>query len=273
MNERGKSDRSVLCAGRRVLLAGGSPAGPFQAGSVAKGGGNASPGAAGLHGAGRRVIVGRVMVARAGRRGGNAAACSAIRLSHGVGCCSARCNVVGERRAGQGAHREVGSEGFAAKRRAVAEQGEPVGQIQAEASLHYGGEANTWNAWTQQGVCGRHGVKAACVTPGGLVRSCPPGRGPGRISRRGEVAGDAVREVGVTRGTWEPRTNTSLGTAPFEGRRAVSQKQPTLGKGSRRRWSNGCRWGRVGDGGLMVAAAMTEASSLRTPAPPAREAR
>jgi hypothetical protein len=31
--------------------------------------------------------------------------------------------------AGQGAHREVGSEGFAAKRRAVAEIGEPVGQI------------------------------------------------------------------------------------------------------------------------------------------------
>ena len=30
--------------------------------------------------------------------------------------------------AGQGAHREVGSEGFEAKHRAVAEQGEPVGQ-------------------------------------------------------------------------------------------------------------------------------------------------
>jgi hypothetical protein len=45
--------------------------------------------------------------------------------------------------AGQGAHREVGSEGFAAKRRAVAEQGEPVGQIQAAPSRHYGGEGNT----------------------------------------------------------------------------------------------------------------------------------
>jgi len=32
--------------------------------------------------------------------------------------------------AGQGAHREVGSEGFAANRRAVAEHGGPVGQIQ-----------------------------------------------------------------------------------------------------------------------------------------------
>ena len=41
--------------------------------------------------------------------------------------------------AGQGAHREVGSEGFAANRRAVAEIGEPVGQIQVMPSLHYGG--------------------------------------------------------------------------------------------------------------------------------------
>ena len=34
--------------------------------------------------------------------------------------------------AGQGAHREVGSEGFEAKHRAVAEQGEPVGQSPGE---------------------------------------------------------------------------------------------------------------------------------------------
>ena len=200
------------------------------------------------------------------RRGGNAAGCSAIHLPHDAGCCSVRDLAFEDVRAGQGAHREVGSEGFAAKRRAVAEQGEPVGQIQAEASLHYGGEANTWNAWTQQGVCGRHGVKAARVTPGGLVRSRPTGWVPGRISRCGEVAGDAVREVGVTRGTWEPETNTSSGTAPLEGRRAVSQTQPTLGKGSRRRRRNCCRDGRVDHGGLMVAAAMTVASWLRTPA-------
>ena len=161
-----------MCAGRRVLLAGESPAGPFQAGSVAKGGGNASLGAAA-----------------------------------GTVRCSMSC------RAGQGAHREVGSEGFAAKRRAVAECGEPVGQIQAEASLHYGGEANTWNAWTQQGVCGRHGVKAARVTPGGLVRSRSTERVGGRISRRGEIAVDAVREVGVIHGTGEPENNIHSGTA------------------------------------------------------------
>ena len=34
--------------------------------------------------------------------------------------------------AGQGAHREVGSEGFAVNHRAVAEQGEPVGQNPGE---------------------------------------------------------------------------------------------------------------------------------------------
>lgn len=166
-------------------------------------------------------------------------------------------------RAGQGAHREVGSEGFAAKRRAVAEDGEPVGQIQVEASPHYGGEASTWNAWTQQGVCGRHGVKAARVTPGGLVRSRPTGRVGGRISREGEVAADVVREVGVTRGTGEPENNRNSGTAPVEGRRTVTQTAPGPGKGSRRTWQTAPRCGRVGDGGLMVAAAMTEASSLR----------
>jgi hypothetical protein len=45
--------------------------------------------------------------------------------------------------AGQGAHREVGSEGFEAKHRAVADCGEPVGLIQVMPSLHYGGEGNT----------------------------------------------------------------------------------------------------------------------------------
>jgi hypothetical protein len=50
--------------------------------------------------------------------------------------------------AGQGACREVGSEGFEAKHRAVADFGEPVGPIQVMPS---GGEGNTWGAWAQQG--------------------------------------------------------------------------------------------------------------------------
>ena len=114
--------------------------------------------------------------------------------------------------AGQGAHREVGSEGFEANCRAVAEVvGEPVGQIQVIPSLHYGGEGSTWGAWTQQGVCGRHGGKATRVTPGGLVRSRSTGLGTWAYKLQGEIAGDAVREVGVTHGTQEPGQNKSPG--------------------------------------------------------------
>jgi hypothetical protein len=167
--------------------------------------------------------------------------------------------------AGQGAHREVGSEGFAAKRRAVADIGEPVGQIRVMPSRHYGGEGSTWGAWTQQGVCGRHGAKVPCVTPGGLVRSRPTGLGRRAYKPEGEVAADAVREVGVTRGTGQPRNSRNLGTVSGERRRAVTQKAPSPGKGSRRERRAGARRGRVRDGGLMVAAAMTEASSSRTP--------
>jgi len=126
-----------------------------QAGSVAEGGGNASLGVAGRWDA---VAVGwRVLLI-----GG----------------------------AGQGACREVGSEGFEAKHRAVAESGEPVGPIQVMPSLRYGGEGNTWGAWAQQGVCGRRGGKVLCVTPGGLVRSCSTEWVAGRISR--EVKSQAM---------------------------------------------------------------------------------
>jgi hypothetical protein len=51
------------------------------------------------------------------------------------------------------------------------------------------------------------------MTPGGLVRSRPTGRATRRISRGGEVAEDAVREVGVTRGTYEPGKSKNPGTA------------------------------------------------------------
>lgn len=223
---------------------------------------------------------------------------------------------LGGNRAGQGAHREVGSEGFAAKRRAVAEQGEPVGQIQAEASRHYGGEASTWDAWTQHGVCGRHGGEGACVTPGGLVRSRLTGPGTWAYKPQGEVAGDAVREVGVTRGTREPGKSTSPGIVPrrsvrADGRRggdgggdgrragnprderrppgavrdpkvsagrergggAATQTAPSRGKGSRWAWQAVRGSGRVGAGGLMVGAPMTETPPPRTPASARRGAR
>ncbi len=148
----------------------------------------------------------------------------------------ARCWAVPIEGAGQGAHREVGSEGFEAKRRAVADIGEPVGPIQMMPSLHYGGEGNTWGIWTQQGVCGRRGGKVLCVTPGGLVRSRSTELGSWAYKPRGEIASDAVREVGVTRGTAEPRNNRNLGTAVWVRRQAVTQKGADLGKGSRWEW-------------------------------------
>jgi hypothetical protein len=141
----------------------------------------------------------------------------------------------------QGAHREVGSEGFEANRRAVAECGEPVGQIQVMPSLHYGGEGGTWGAWTQQGVCGRHGGKATRVTPGGLVRSRSTGLGTWAYKPLGEVAGDAVREVGVTHGTREPGKSKSPGTVPVRGGGMATQRASFRGKGSR--WTGQPTWG------------------------------
>jgi hypothetical protein len=133
--------------------------------------------------------------------------------------------------AGQGACREVGSEGFEAKHRAVAEIGELVGPIQVMPSLHYGGEGNTWGTWAQQGVCGRRGGKVLCGTLGDLVWSRLTELGSWAYKPRGEIASDAVREVGVTHGTGEPRNNRNLGIVVFVRRRAVTQKAPTRGRG------------------------------------------
>ena len=143
----------------------------------------------------------------------------------------ARCWAVPIEGAGQGAHREVGSEGFEAKHRAVADNGEPVGPFQMMPSPHYGGEGNTWGIWTQQGVCGRRGGKVLCVTPGGLVRSRSTELGSWAYKPRGEIASDAVREVEVTRCTAEPRNNRNLGTDVWVRRQAVTQKAPTWGRG------------------------------------------
>jgi hypothetical protein len=153
------------------------------------------------------------------------------------------CRVVLSDGAGQGACREVGSEGFEAKHRAVAESGEPVGPIQMMPSLHYGGEGNTWGIWAQQGVCGRRGGKVLCVTPGGLVRSYSTEWGSWAYKPKGEIASDAVREVGVTRGTAEPRKRRNLGIAVWVRRRAATQKAPTWGRGH---GGNGETGGRIG---------------------------
>jgi hypothetical protein len=188
------ADRLVVRAGRRAFLAGGSPVGPIPSGVRSQEAG--------------------VMPRRAQEDEGS-------EVVHRNRC------------AGQGAHREVGSEGFAANRRAVAEIGEPVGQIQVMPSLHYGGEGSTWDAWAQQGVCGRHGGKGTRVTPGGLARSRSTGLGTWAYKPRGEVAGDAVREVGVAHGTREPGKSKSPGIAPARGGGTATQKAPSRGKGSR----------------------------------------
>jgi hypothetical protein len=107
--------------------------------------------------------------------------------------------------AGQGAHREVGSEGFAANHRAVAEPGEPVGQNPGE---------NRAGSMTAKEILGAPGCIRVCA--GGTVAQehalprevsyglIPTGMGTWAYKPAGEVAGDAVREVGVTRGTHEP---------------------------------------------------------------------
>src|SRR6516165_6157022 len=77
--------------------------------------------------------------------------------------------------AGQGAHREVGSEGFAANRRAVADTGDTGRPSPAATEPALQGRRKYLGRWTQQGVCGRHGGEGARVTPGDLVRSCSDG--------------------------------------------------------------------------------------------------
>jgi hypothetical protein len=175
--------------------------------------------------------------------------------------------VLGSGHAGQGAHREVGSEGFEAKHRAVAEQGEPVGQIPGET------EPALWRRRKYL----EHLGASRCVRAARCERSmrypgrsrslpCPTGPGTWAYKPAGEIAGDGLREVGVASGTHEPGKSKSPGTVPGEGRRAASQKALTRGKGPRREMVNqvGKRASRR-TSGLMVAAAMTEALALRTP--------
>ena len=74
-------------------------------------------------------------------------------------------------------------------------------------------------------------MNVLCVTPGDLVRSRSTGLGSWAYKPRGEIAGDAVREVGVTHGTAEPGNNRNLGTVVVVRRRAVTQKASTRGRG------------------------------------------
>jgi hypothetical protein len=147
--------------------------------------------------------------------------------------------VTNNSQAGQGAHREVGSEGFAANHRAVAEQGEPVGQNPGET------EPALWRRrkyleYLDASRCVRAARWERNMRYPGRSRTVPllTGTGTWSYKPKGEVDGDAVREVGVTRGTHEPRQNKSLGTVSSERRRPVAQKATVRGKGSRREMAN-----------------------------------
>jgi len=142
--------------------------------------------------------------------------------------------------AGQGAHREVGSEGFAANCRAVAE----FSANRSARSRRY--RACTMEAKEVLGEPGRNKVFAGGTV--GKQHALPrevsygpgsTGLGTWAYKPLGEVAGDVVREVGVTHGTQEPGQSKSPGTASLWGGGMATQTALSRGKGSR--WA-----GRVG---------------------------
>jgi hypothetical protein len=136
--------------------------------------------------------------------------------------------------AGQGAHREVGSEGFEANCRAVAE----LTANRSARSRRY--RACITEAKEVLGEPGRNKVFAG-GTAGkqhALPREISYGPGPTGLGTwaykpLGEVAGDAVREVGVAHGTQEPGKSKSPGTVPLWGGGTATQTAPFRGKGSR----------------------------------------
>jgi hypothetical protein len=136
--------------------------------------------------------------------------------------------------AGQGAHREVGSEGFGANRRAVA----GLTANRSARSRRY--RACTTEAKEVLGEPGRNEVFAG-GTAGkqhALPREVSYGPGPTGLGTwaykpQGEVAGGAVREVGVAHGTQEPGKSKSRGIASVWGGGMATQTAPFRGEGSR----------------------------------------
>ena len=136
--------------------------------------------------------------------------------------------------AGQGAHREVGSEGFEANCRAVAE----FTANRSARSRRY--RACTMEAKEVLGEPGRNKVCAGGTA--GKQHALPreisyglglTGLGTWAYKPQGEVVGDAVREVGVAHGTQEPGKSKSPGIVPLWGGGMATQTAPSRGKGSR----------------------------------------
>jgi hypothetical protein len=163
------------------------------------------------------------------------------RCLQGASCWCVSCSLRLER-AGQGAHREVGSEGFEANRRAVAE----FSANRSARSRRY--RACITEAKEVLGEPGRNKVFAGGTVgkQHALPREIsygpgPTGPGTWAYKPQGEIAGDAVREVGVTHGTQELGQNKSPGIVPAWDDGTATQKASFRGKGSR--WA-----GRVGRG-------------------------
>ncbi len=106
---------------------------------------------------------------------------------------------------GQGVHREVESEGFEEKYRAVIEGATPLMNRSAK------GGAKVEPALLRrrrflihpphQGVCGRHGTEDLDVTPGGLVLVPGWRRDKRPYKPQGEVGSEAGRVVGQPHST------------------------------------------------------------------------
>ena len=169
--------------------------------------------------------------------------------------------------AGQGAHREVGSEGFEANHRAVAENGEPVGQNLGDTEPAL---------WRRRKYLRCLGVPRCVRTARWERDMCYPGRsrmipyptGAGTYAYKpeGEVVRNVMREVGVVRGTYEPGRNKNPGTVSVwdSGRRLKRRRlwgRGHVGKILTAQVKSVSRW----FGGLMVAEAMTETPALRIP--------
>lgn len=73
-------------------------------------------------------------------------------------------------RAGHRADGKAGLKGFAPKQRGIAEQGEPVGQVEVIPIRHYGSEGGFWINWAREGKWGRGGGEGTRDSPGTLAR-------------------------------------------------------------------------------------------------------
>lgn len=166
-------------------------------------------------------------------------ACCLLRTSCWCVSCSLRSEC-----AGQGAHREVGSEGFEANCRAV-----------AELTANRSARSRRYRACITEAkeVLGEPGHNKVCAggTAGkqhALPREISYGLGPTGLGSwaykpSGEVAGDVVREVGVTHGTQEPGKSKSPGIVPVWDGAMATQKASLRGKGSRWRGRSSRRIG------------------------------